>query len=32
MMKLRRTSWDLKDLDKLGINLEMSLAAITPSK
>jgi len=23
--KLRRTSWDLKDLDKLGINLETSL-------
>ena len=26
--KLRRTSWDLKDLDKLGIDLETSLAAI----
>ena len=26
--KLRRTSRDLKDLDKLGINLETSLAAI----
>jgi len=26
--KLRRTSWDLKDLDKLGINLETSLAVI----
>jgi len=26
---LRRTSWDLKDLDKLGIDLETSLAVMT---